>query len=234
MGEEQFPSLTKKWHSEAYDDIDPRRPELSTKGKVIIITGGGGTIGCATALAFANAGATRLAVTGRRDGPLQETKKTVESEVPGAKVLTVQSDISDANSMKNALNRVREQLGKINILVANADYLPYFEPVLDAEPEEWWRGFEINTKGVFNTARALLSGPAAEDLIVVDVSTCVVHMPAMQRGSGYVGSKAAATKIWEYVGRENADKVSVVHVHPGVVHSELNVKSGITPADNGE
>lgn len=229
-----FPSLTKKWHSEAYDAIDPRRPELSAKGKVIVITGGGGSIGCATALAFAKAGATKIAVIGRRGGPLSETKKTVESEVSGANVLTVQGDISDLESMKKALGEVLDKLGKINILVANAGYLPQFEAVLTADPEEWWRGFEINTRGAFNVARALLSGPAADDLILVDVSTCVVHMPALRRASGYVCSKAASTKIWETVANENQDKMSLVHVHPGVIYSELNVKSGITATDNGK
>lgn len=229
-----FPSLTKKWHSETYDAIDPRRPELSAKGKVIVITGGGGSIGCATALAFAKAGATKIAVIGRRGGPLSETKKTVESEASGSNVLTVQGDVSDGESMKKALREVLDKLGKINILVANAGYLPQFEAVLTADPEEWWRGFEINTRGAFNVARALLSGPAADDLILVDVSTCVVHMPALRRASGYVCSKAASTKIWETVANENQEKMSLVHVHPGVIYSELNVKSGITATDNGK
>lgn len=229
-----FPSLTKKWHSEAYDAIDPKRPELSAKGKVIVITGGGGSIGGATALAFARAGATQIAVIGRRDGPLQETKKNVESEVSGTSVLPVHGDISDAKSMKTALDQVREKFGDIDILVANAGYLSSFEPILEADPEEWWRGFEINTKGAFNTARALLTGSVAKDVIVVDVSTCVVHMPAMQSASAYVSSKAASTKVWETVARESQGKVSVVHVHPGVIYSELNVKSGITAADDGE
>lgn len=229
-----FPSLTKKWHSEAYEAIDPKRPELSAKGKVVVITGGGGSIGGAAALAFAQAGAAKIAVIGRREGPLQETKQKVEAEVPGTKVLVVKGDLADESSMKNALAQVRDQFGEVNILVANAGYLSRFEPVLEADPEEWWRGFEINTKGAFNTARALLSGPVAKDLIVVDVSTCVVHMPAMQSGSAYVSSKAASTKVWETIGRENQEKLSVVHVHPGVIYSELNVKSGITANDNGE
>lgn len=233
MGD-RFPSLTKKWHSETYEAISPKRPELSAKGKVIVITGGGGSIGGATALAFAQAGATKIAVIGRREGPLQETKHKVESEVPGTNILVVSGDLSDASSMNKALSQVREQLGEVNILVANAGYLSRFEPVLEADPEEWWKGFEINTKGAFNTARALLSGSVAKDLIVVDVSTCVVHMPAMQSGSAYVSSKAASTKVWETIGRENEGKLSVVHVHPGVIYSELNVKSGITASDNGK
>lgn len=230
-----FPSLTQKWHTEAYESINPRRPELSAKGKVIMITGGGGAIGGATALAFAQAGSVKIAIVGRRDEPLQETKQRIESESPGAIVLTVHGDISDALSIKTAVHTIHQHFGEINILVANAAYLPRFQPVLEADPEEWWKGFETNTKGAFNLARALLSGPsAAKDLVVVDVSTCVVHMPAMHSASAYVSSKSAATKVWEIIAKENKDRMSLVHVHPGVVYSELNVKSGVIPADNGE
>ncbi|KAK5174348.1 uncharacterized protein LTR77_001428 [Saxophila tyrrhenica] len=60
-----MPSLTKTWHSQSYPSIDPLRPELSAKGKVVAITGGGGAIGAATALAFAKAGASKIAIIGR-------------------------------------------------------------------------------------------------------------------------------------------------------------------------
>lgn len=228
-----FPSLTNQWHSQAYPAIDPTRPELSAKGKVIVITGGGGSIGGATALAFAKAGAERIAIIGRRDGPLQKTKTEVESAVHGAKVMVVNGDLADAQSVKTALQSVTKAFGEVDVLVANAGYLSHFESVSQADPEEWWRGFEINTKGAFNTCRALLP-VAAPGCIIVDISTCVVHMPAMASASAYVSSKLAGTKVYETFAAENKDKISVVHVHPGVVYSELNIKSGITAADDGE
>lgn len=228
-----FPSLTKKWHSEAYPRISPSRPELSAKGKVVAITGGGGSIGGAVALAFAQAGATKIAIIGRREGSLQETKKTVESQVQGVSVLIIKGDLSDAQSMKNALETVSNQFGPIDVLVANAGFLPHMGKVTDADPQEWWTGFEINTKGAFNTCRAFLP-VAAPGALLIEISTCVVHMPAMITASGYTSSKLAGTKVYETFGAENADKISVIHIHPGVIYSELNVKSGVVAADNGE
>ena len=228
-----FPSLTKAWHSEAYPAIDPHRPELSAKGKVIAITGGGGSVGGATALAFAQAGATKIAVIGRREGPLNETKAKVEREVPGATVLVVQGDLAEAQSMRQALRKVHVDLGPIDVLIANAGYLSDFHALADADPEEWWRGFEINAKGAFNICRALIPH-AASKAILVDVSTCVVHMPAMASASAYAASKLAGTKIYETFAAENKNRFSVVHIHPGVVYSELNVKSGVTATDNGK
>ena len=227
-----FPSLTKQWHSKAYSAIDPTRPELTAKGKVIAITGGGGSIGCATALAFAKAGAEKIALIGRRDGPLEETKKAVESEVNNVQILTLQGDLSKATSMKDALATVGKEFGKINILVANAGYLSKFETLESSDPDEWWTGFEINTKGAFNTVRAFLP-VAAPYPIIIDISTCVVHMPAMASASGYVSSKLAGTKIFETAAAENKD-LSVIHVHPGVIYSELNIKSGISASDDAD
>lgn len=57
-------------------------------------------------------------------------------------------------------------------------------------------------------------------------------MPAMASASAYVASKLAATKIYETFGAENPH-IEVVHIHPGVVYSELNVKSGVTATDGG-
>lgn len=168
-----FPSLTKEWHSKSYQAIDPLRPELSQKGKVVAITGAGGAIGAATALAFAKAGAKKIAVLGRRKNLLDNTKAEVEAAIPGTTVEAIHCDISESDSVQGAFGNIKKDLGDIDILVCAAGYLSDFHPLKDAEPEEWWKGFEINTKGAFNCSRALLSN-CAPKAILVDISTCVV------------------------------------------------------------
>ncbi|KAA8568229.1 hypothetical protein EYC84_008613 [Monilinia fructicola] len=60
-----FPSPTSTWHSKTYPSLSPTRPELSAKGKSVLITGGGSGIGAETALYFATAGASRIALLGQ-------------------------------------------------------------------------------------------------------------------------------------------------------------------------
>lgn len=227
-----FPSLTKTYYHKSYPSIDPTRPELAQKDKVIAITGAGGSVGAAAALAFAQAGASKIAVIGRRTNLLEDTKTQVEKSVPGTTVLVVQADIASSTSVSNAFTKIKQELGPIDILVCAAGYLSDFHSLAKAEPEEWWRGFEINTKGAFNVTRAFQDAKAEKGAILVDISTCVVHMPAMASASAYVSSKLAATKVYETFGNENKD-VEVTHIHPGVVYSELNVKSGVTATDDG-
>ncbi|KAF2766521.1 NAD(P)-binding protein [Teratosphaeria nubilosa] len=226
-----YPSLTKTWHDKPYPALDPTRPELSAKGKVVAITGGGGAIGGAIALAFAKAGA-KVAILGRGTNLLHETRDKVEKEVEGANVLCVHADISVADSLRGALGNVKKDLGELWCLVANAGYLPELKAMAEAEEEEWWKGFEVNVKGAFHTARAFPS-VAAKDAILVDISAGLVHIPAMPNASSYVSSKLAATKIYETLGREHPS-ISVIHIHPGVVKSELNLKAGMPSHDDGD
>ena len=73
-------SPTTTFHSKTYPTLSPTRPELSAKGKNVIITGGGTGIGAETARYYAQAGASRIAILGRREQPLLETKDLIERE----------------------------------------------------------------------------------------------------------------------------------------------------------
>ncbi|ETI19902.1 hypothetical protein G647_08917 [Cladophialophora carrionii CBS 160.54] len=225
-----FPSLTKEWHSEPYPSIDPTRPELSAKGKVIAITGGEGSIGIAVARAFARAGAERIAIVGRSVDRWSNAKR--EIECLGARVLAVRGDISDGPSIHSAFATIEREFGKVDVAVANAGYLPRFSSIPEADPDEWWKGFEVNTKGAFNTSRAFLA-VAAPEAYLVDISSGIVHMPAKPGASSYISSKLAATKVYETVAAEN-ESLHVVYIHPGVVRSELSRKAGMTAMDSAD
>ncbi|KAF1953536.1 hypothetical protein CC80DRAFT_551184 [Byssothecium circinans] len=53
--EPPYPCPTATWHNDTYSAIDPSKPELSQKGKTVVITGAGSGIGRETAIAFAKA-----------------------------------------------------------------------------------------------------------------------------------------------------------------------------------
>ena len=70
--------MTNTWHTDTYPSIDPRlRSELSLKDKKVVITGGGAGIGRAFVEAFADAGATAIAILGRREDTFLRSFKVV-------------------------------------------------------------------------------------------------------------------------------------------------------------
>lgn len=131
-----FPPYTKTFHTKFYNAISPSRPELSTAGKVVLITGGGSGIGPRVTHAFAASGATRIAILGRTASSLLSTKEDVESQYPGSKVLTFVADITDKAAVTSAFEETKKQFGAIDIFISNAAYLPNGESIATADVDE--------------------------------------------------------------------------------------------------
>ncbi|KAF5262082.1 hypothetical protein FOXYS1_7202, partial [Fusarium oxysporum] len=101
---DNFVSFTKTWHNKPYPSIDPTRPEFSAAGKFVAITGGGTGIGKSIAIAFAQAGASTIAILGRRLDRL-ETAAAEIAEASGGKtnVIFEAVDISQRSKLDAAV-----------------------------------------------------------------------------------------------------------------------------------
>lgn len=121
-------------------------PKISLEGKVAIITGGSRGIGRASALAFADAGAS-VVVASRK---LQDLEKVAEEiKAKGARGLAVASHIAKIDESKHLVDTVMEEFGRIDILFNNAGTNPYSGPLMNAEEWAWDTTFNINLKGHF-------------------------------------------------------------------------------------
>ncbi|KAL7947977.1 hypothetical protein V8C42DRAFT_363477 [Trichoderma barbatum] len=218
------PTYTKEFHHEPYAAISPSRPELSTKGKNVVITGGGGEIGAAIALSFAQSGASNIALLGRTESTLLKSKQAVNAKYPETTVHVITADLADEASVTAALGKFASVAGKkLDILVANAAVLPDPGTLLGTEASVWLSGFDINLKGAFNLVRAFV--PLAEkNATLINVTSSVAQFPFVPGSSSYHGSKLAAVKIFDYLHFENPD-LRVLQFHPGVVESNMSKKS---------
>jgi NAD(P)-dependent dehydrogenase (short-subunit alcohol dehydrogenase family) len=217
-----FPSYTKVWHDDVYDDIKATRPELSAKGKVIVITGGGSGIGAATVEAFALAGAAHIFVLGRTEKNLRDTQVKVEVKCASTKVTPLVTDVSNSLSINNAFNTIAET-GRINVFVNNAAYLSDIGPIATASESEWWKASEVNILGSFNATRNFLKN-AAPGAVLVNVSSAAAYV-SRPGHSAYSVSKLGAAKFFEYIQIEHPD-LNIFNLQPGVVPStEMAVKS---------
>ena len=126
-------------------------PNFKLNGKVALITGAARGLGRACALALAHEGAD-IAL-GLRD---VATAADVEQEIRtmGRKVIRLQMDVSDLQQINDAVARVVEIFGKINILVNNVGVAPG-NPAEKVTEADFDHTVNLNLKGTFFTAQAV-------------------------------------------------------------------------------
>lgn len=228
-----FPSYTKTWHSSSYDAINPTRPENSAQGKVVVITGGSGTIGTAIARSFAQAGAAAIILTGRTKSTLEVAKASVQEHCPGSNVAFYISDVADSDSTKKTMDEIHHRYGPIHVLVNNAGYFPSPTAVAAVDPVDWWKSFEVNVRGTMNAIQSFLPHAASEGPALINISAGTSHTPPFAGWSGYTCAKVASAKLLEHVQLENPS-LHVMNVHPGVVESLMTRTVGKSGQDDAQ
>ncbi|AXE93585.1 SDR family oxidoreductase [Paraburkholderia sp. DD10] len=124
-------------------------------GKVALITGAGRGIGAAIALAFAREGAAVVLAELNLE-TARQTAQRIESET-GARVLAVETDVTQAASVRQAVSEAEQAFGAPDVLVNNAGINVFCDP-LTMTDDDWRRCFAVDLDGVWNGCRAVLPG----------------------------------------------------------------------------
>jgi 3-oxoacyl-[acyl-carrier protein] reductase len=120
--------------------------------RVAIITGGSRGIGKGIALKFAEEGCS-VAIVGRTDRG-RETLEEVAKK--GRDVIFIQCDISDSSQVRDMVDQVIGEFGKVDILVNNAAMAAVPKCIDDISDEEWDAILDVNLKGAFLCCRAVV------------------------------------------------------------------------------
>ncbi|KAJ5144379.1 hypothetical protein N7476_004818 [Penicillium atrosanguineum] len=228
---ESFVSFTKTWHNDTYPAISPTRPELSTAGKNVVITGGGTGIGKAAAIAFAQAGAKSVSIIGRRIDHLHTAGQAITAVSPSTQVVLQTGDITNLASINAALSAIVNKVGSnIDIFVSNAGMLPKEGPVIGYPEAELRRTFEINTMGTFHALHAFtpLAAPGAKFLHTASSISHWAPLPEVPGVWSYAATKGAALKMVDYYASEHPE-IHVASFHPGIVGTEINPNIPVGP-----
>ncbi|KAA8645092.1 hypothetical protein EYZ11_008151 [Aspergillus tanneri] len=218
-----FPSPTSTWHTKTHQSISPTRPELSVRGKTVIVTGGGTGIGAETARYFAAAGASRIALLGRREQPLLDTKDSIEHKFPEVEVFVSSTDVTKKSEVDAAFSKFLGD-GKIHVLVSNAAIIGPQDPVRNVDGDKFLEAIQQNLKGSLLIAQAFLRY-ATTDAVVIEVSSSAAHLNFAAEFASYSIAKMAVFRLWDSVAFANPE-ISVFHVQPGVVDTDMNKEAG--------
>ncbi|KAK3620970.1 hypothetical protein LTR56_022780 [Elasticomyces elasticus] len=210
-------------HDNTYDYVDPKNVDLS--GRTVFLTGASKGIGRETALSFARAGVSNIAIGARSsldalEKGLQSAARQAGRQVP--QILAFHLDVADYASVERAAAEVEKAFGSLDIMINNAGYCEPFMNILDSKPEEWIRSFQVNVFGTYHVTRAflplLLKTPNGMKQIVN--LTSIGSALVMPGGSGYNTSKLAISRFTECISAEYPEVLSY-SVHPGGVATEL-------------
>ncbi|HRW38924.1 MAG TPA: SDR family oxidoreductase [Aquihabitans sp.] len=164
-------------------------PPGTYDGRVVLVTGGGTGLGKAIAAEFARLGAD-LVVASRKPEHLAAAGRDLGGL--GGRVLAVPCDIRDADQIAAAYDRAEGELGRPDVLVANAA-ANFPSPAEDLSPNAWRTVVDITLNGTFLCAREharrhLASGTPAS-VIAVGASY------AWTGGPGFAHSAAAKAGV---------------------------------------
>ncbi|CAC9895609.1 unnamed protein product [Aureobasidium pullulans] len=212
-------------HNDTYDFISTKTQNL--KGKRVFLTGASKGIGKETALSFARAGASSIALGARSS--LSDLASEVEKAAKDAghaapKVISIKLDVTDVSSTEEAARTIKSEFSGLDFLFNNAGYLEDFKKIAESDPDEWWKTQEVNIKGPYLVARAfipVLLDTKDGDKTIINTSSIGAHF-IMPGASSYQSTKLSLLRLGEFIQAEYADQGILCYgIHPGGVMTEL-------------
>ena len=192
-------------------------------GKVALITGGGGGIGRATAIRFAEEGAT--VVVTDIDISLGDESATLAKEAAGnagGDAVFMEMDVTDHDSVKSVISETVNRFGKLNVLHNNAGGSTMQDgPVTEAPDEEFWRVIKLDLFGTFVCSKhgipAIVEAGGGS---VINMSSNVALM-ALPGRDCYTAAKGGVASMTRSMAVEYApNKIRVNAIAPSVTLSD--------------
>jgi NAD(P)-dependent dehydrogenase (short-subunit alcohol dehydrogenase family) len=199
-------------------------------GKHVFITGASKGVGKATAISYAKAGASGIALGARSDlSPIvQEVLEAANSAGHSEpQILTLSLDVTNRESVDAAAKTVSKAFdGRLDILINNAGYLSGFSGIPDTDPDEWWRDWEVNVKGTYLVTRAFWPLLLKSDTKIILNIASIGAVLTVPNNSSYGSGKLAVLRLTEFINQdhghgEGKDGMLAIAVHPGGVKTEL-------------
>lgn len=179
--------------------------------RVVLVTGGNRGIGLACALAFAAEGQ-RVAVTCRGEAP---------AELVDAGILAVPCDVTDSATVDAAFTAIEEELGPVEVLVANAG-ITRDGLVLRMSDGDFTDVIDANLTGAFRVARRAVRGVMKARWGRIILVSSIAGRVGQTGQANYAASKAGLVGLGRSLAKEFASRnVTVNVVAPGPILTDM-------------
>ena len=188
------------------------------KDKSVIITGGGGKIGKAYAMAFAKEGAK---VSLPDIASADHVVKAIQDM--GGTALSIKCDVTDEKSVKAMVDATAKQFGSVDVLINNAAYFMtvWKGPFWEMTVEEFDKAMAVNLRGVWLCARAAVPHMQKQKKgKIINISSSVA-LTGNPNYIHYVTSKGGVIAMTRAMARELGEwNICVNAVAPGFTVTE--------------
>ena len=190
------------------------------KGKVAIVTGGTRGIGYAIVKKYLENGA-KVALFGSREETVNKAIEQLKAENADWEVIGMWPTLTDAKEVEDAVNTVKEKMGRLDILVNNAG-ISQSTPLYNYTAEEFDKIIALNVNALFYAtlpAAKIMKEQGGGSIINTSSMVSRYGQPA---GVGYPTSKFAVNGMTISLARElGKDGIRVNAVAPGVTKTDM-------------
>ena len=192
--------------------------KIDLQNRRAVVTGGAQGIGLAIAERFLASGAS--VCLWDRDEPL--VRKTASTLASKGNVEAVVMDVTDLDSVRNAVRKTQDALGGIDLLICNAGIAGPSCKLWEYPPEEWQKVIDIDLTGVFNCLHVVTPLMIEQDYgRIVNVAS-VAGKDGNPNAGPYSAAKAGVIALTKSLGKELAEyDIAVNCITPAAAKTQI-------------
>jgi NAD(P)-dependent dehydrogenase (short-subunit alcohol dehydrogenase family) len=208
--------------------ITQHRQLRRLEGQVAVVTGAGTGIGRASAIGLAAEGA-KVALSGRRRGPLDETAAIIKEF--GGETLVVPADVAKTEDVDRLFGEVERTWGKVDILFSNAGINTRERNIHNIPIDDWRSVIDVNLSGAFYCARRALQTMRTQRAgTIINLVSMAAKSAGALAGVAYSASKFGQAALTQSINAEEKQfGIRATSIFPGEVDTPIMEERPVKP-----